>query len=160
MGGKQDAEGQSGQDIAVIDGDVRESGWHQLDLDEILKPLPKAQAAGPILLAAPGVGPEERRPQIRAKLASAEKRVPASAFVSIGYRRRAPVPGYPANRTLSRSANDNHTPVGDRRSIWRDLFFLVVLGATVAGAFWSGRLHGYQKVIVVPGPSSFYSVVT
>ena len=44
--------------------------------------------------------------------------------------------------------------------MWRDLFFLAALAATVAGAFWSGRVQGYQKVIVVPGPSSFYSVVT
>jgi hypothetical protein len=32
----------------------------------------------------------------------------------------------------------------------RDLFFLMILAATVAGAFWSGRVHGLQKVIVVP----------
>ncbi len=61
---------------------------------------------------------------------------------------------------LSRSANDNNAPTGDRRSVWRDLFFLMVLAATVAGAFWSGRVHGIQKVIVVPGPSTSSSVVT
>jgi hypothetical protein len=44
--------------------------------------------------------------------------------------------------------------------VWRDLFFLMILAATVAGAFWSGRVHGLQKVIVVPAPSSFDSVIT
>jgi hypothetical protein len=29
-----------------------------------------------------------------------------------------------------------------------------VLAATLAGAFWTGRVHGGQKVIVVPEPTS------
>jgi hypothetical protein len=58
-----------------------------------------------------------------------------------------------------RSANDN-VAAGESRSVWRDLFFLMILAATVAGAFWSGRVHGLQKVIVVPAPSSFHSVIT
>jgi hypothetical protein len=61
--------------------------------------------------------------------------------------------------TPGRSANDN-VAAGESRSVWRDLFFLMILAATVAGAFWSGRVHGLQKVIVVPAPSSFYSVIT
>jgi hypothetical protein len=61
-----------------------------------------------------------------------------------------------------RSANDNaaRTTASARKSVWREVFFLLVLILTVVGAFWSGKLHASYKVIVVPGPSSFYSVVT
>ena len=87
------------------------------------------------------------------------RKVPQAAFVSIGCVPGSPVLRIPSRRAGSRFANDN--VVGSpARSVWRDLFFLAILAATVFGAFWSGRVHGIQKVIVVPGPSSFHSVVT
>ena len=82
-------------------------------------------------------------------------RVPPAAFVIVG----RPVT---STSTVLPTANDN-TPVRDARvrSSWRDLFFLALLAITIAGAFWSGKLHATQeRVIVVPGPSSHRNVVT
>ena len=166
MGETREADGDLRQAVAVVDGGVREASWQQLDLDLVLAKLPRAPGTAPSVLTAPASGVVRSFPETGAVLAAALqrgvlKRVPASAFVSIGGRGRAPVPRYRArSRSPNRSANDNVAAPGHRRSVWRDLFFLAVLFATVVGAFWSGRMHGYQKVIVVPGPSSFYSQVT
>ncbi len=166
MGGTTEAERDPRQAVAVVDADVRESSWQQLDLDLMLASLPRAPGSAPAAMAASATGSVRSFPQTGVELASALKRqvlrrVPASALVSIAPRAAAPVPRSWARRGfLSRSANDNNAPTGDRRSVWRDLFFLMVLAATVAGAFWSGRVHGIQKVIVVPGPSTSSSVVT
>lgn len=165
MGGIQDAEKDGRQAVAVVDGEVRDSGWQQLDLDFMLSALPRAPGATPIVLTAPASGTVRSFPQTAAELATVLKRpllkrVPGHAFVSIGRRGNAPVPRFRARGVAARSANDNHALTGDKRSMWRDLFFLMVLAATVVGAFWSGRMQGYQKVIVVPGPSSFYNQVT
>ena len=166
MGGTKEAEKDLRQAIAVVDEDVRESSWQQLDLDLMLASLPRTPGAPLGILTAPALGSIRSFPQTGADLAGALKRpplkrVPASALVSIARRSVAPVPRYRARMSpVSRSANDNEAAASDRRSVWRDLFFLMVLAATVLGAFWSGRVHGLQKVIVVPGPSTFYSVVT
>jgi hypothetical protein len=112
--------------------------------------------------------PAIRRAPISAPGSSTETgpalaQVPASAFVSIGRASgQATISSaVPLRRIGSRGANDNYAALGTaKKSMWRDIFFLAVLVATVTVAFLSGRVHGYQKVIVVPGPSSFYSVVT
>jgi hypothetical protein len=166
MGGTQDAEWDGRKRVAVVDGQVRESGWQQLDLDIVLSTLPRAPGGGPIVLTAPVSGSVRTYPETGAELATVlrplpAKRVPAHAFVSIGRRGKGPLPRHRSrNAIVARSANDNDAKPGDTRSVVRDLIFLMILAATVAGAFWSGRMHGYQKVIVVPGPSSFHSQVT
>jgi hypothetical protein len=86
------------------------------------------------------------------------KHIPVSAFVSIGRSSNSPVARHRA-RGVRRFANDNHAKP-HQNSLWRDLFFLAILAATVFGAFWSGRVHGQQKVIVVPAPLSHNSVIT
>lgn len=166
MGRTQDSGEDDRQVVAVVDGEVLDSTWQQLDLNLVLSALPKAPGAAPRVLTAPASGSVRSFPQVAAELAplvrrEPPKRVPAQVFVSIGAGATAPVPRYRVRNGLAaRSANDNHVGSGEKRSMWRDLFFLVVLAATVVGAFWSGRMQGYQKVIVVPGPSSFYSQVT
>jgi hypothetical protein len=167
MGRTQDAEEDGREGVAVVDGEVRDTTWQQLDLDLMLAALPRAPGAPPRVLTAAASGSVRSFPQMAAELAPLvgreppPKRVPDRAFVSIGRRSTAPVPRHRAgNGILASSANDNQVRSGDKRSMWRDLFFLAILAATVVGAFWSGRMQGYQKVIVVPGPSSFYSQVT
>ncbi|NNM73313.1 hypothetical protein [Enterovirga aerilata] len=163
MAGTGDAD--SRRAVQVIDGEVRDESWHQLGLGPVLASLPKVPGSAPVVPAGPAAGAVRSLPgagegERVLRIPGAVRRVPVSAFVSIGRRASSPVPSHRAGRQVSgRSANDN-APAGERRSVWRDLFFLAVLFATVAGAFWSGRVHGLQKVIVVPGPSSFYSVVT
>ena len=150
--------------VAVVDRQVPETGWQQIDLARTLGGLPPSPPSG--RGAAPGsmtasvsasilAFPGATTALIGAFARAAFKKVPSTAFVSIGRTAGAPAP---KRRVKSRSANDNMS--AEQRSVWRDLFFLAILAATVAGAFWSGRVHGLQKVIVVPGPSSFYSVVT
>ena len=166
MGGTTEAERDLRRAVSVVDAEVRESSWQQLDLDLVLASLPRAPGLSSARLSAQASGSVRSFPQMGAELAGSLKqqvlkRVPASAIVSIARLGFGPVPRHRARMSLvSRSANDNEAAARDRRSVWRDLFFLMVLAATVAGAFWSGRVHGIQKVIVVPGPSSFYSVVT
>ncbi len=166
MGGTTEAERDLRRAVAVVDREVRESSWQQLDLDLMLASLPRAPRVSCARLSAPVSGSVRSFPQIGADLAGSLKqqvlkRVPASAIVPIARFGFAPVPRHRAWMSLlSRSANDNEVAARRGRSVWRDLFFLMVLAATVVGAFWSGRVHGVQKVIVVPGPSSFYSVVT
>ena len=166
MGGTREADRDIRQAVAVVDAEVRDNSWQQLDLDLMLASLPRAPGVSHGTLVAPVTGSVRSFPQAGAELAGALKRhllrrVPASAIVSIGARATAPVPRHRARLGFFvRSANDNKAPAGERRGVLRDIFFLMILAATVAGAFWSGRVHAIQKVIVVPGPSSFYSVVT
>jgi hypothetical protein len=143
MGGIEDAGGESRQGLALMDSDGREGGWQQLDLETLLAPSPRTSRADLVLIEVPKRG--------------LPRRVPGSAFVSIGSRRRGGIPVYPIRPLPRCFANDN---APDKRALWRDLVFLMILAATVAGAFWSGRMHGYQKVIVVPAPSSFHTIVT
>lgn len=91
-----------------------------------------------------------------------EDAVPLSAFASIG-RMAAPTSdpdAVPLGAAKARTANDNFFAPNARKSLWRELFFITLLAVTLAGVFWTGRMHPYQKVIVVPGPSSYRSVVT
>lgn len=69
-------------------------------------------------------------------------------------------PGLPLSRP-SETANDN-TAVGrgGARSVWREILFLGILAASLYGAFTAGRSNASHKVIVVPGPIGFYSLVT
>lgn len=163
MGGTKDAGGDARRAVSVVEGDLRESAWQRLDLPATLAALPVAPSSGPASLTASATGTVRTFRQTGSALLDVleggrAKSVPAGAFVSVGHRggtvrRRAAV-------SPPRSANDNRAAQPGRKGVWRDVFFLAVLAATVLGAFWSGRVHGLQKVIVVPGPSSFHSVVT
>ena len=173
-------ERESVTDFAVDEGAIPAQGWQPLDVGR----LPSFPAGEPGVIstgaawsAQPAVNtpaalvfslPAETRapmPGGRSLLETgpALAQVPGSAFVSIGRTsgQATTTLAVPLRRVGSRGANDNYAaPGGSTKTMWRDIFFLAVLVATVAVAFLSGRVHGYQKVIVVPGPSSFYSVVT
>ena len=151
-------DGESGTGRGLGAGSV----WHAVDLDRTIGRLPALSlvtGASPTLsltgmnlpaLSLPGAGGI-----LIAKAQPGTRRVPAGAFVSVGRGAKPTGPVRPVGRRGV--ANDN----GRGHSVWRDVFFLAILAATVAGAFWSGRVHGgVQRVIVVPGPSSFHSVVT
>lgn len=162
MGGTKDGASDARRAVSVVEGDLRETAWQRLDCLATLAALPSASRSGPASLTASATGTVRSFRQTGSALLDVlgpgkTKRVPPEAFVTVGMgsgvaRRRF-------TTRLPRSANDNAAPQR-KGGVWRDLFFLAVLAATVAGAFWSGRVHGLQKVIVVPGPSSFHSVVT
>ncbi|MBV9078737.1 MAG: hypothetical protein JO048_14815 [Methylobacteriaceae bacterium] len=83
--------------------------------------------------------------------------VPADAIVVL---RPAPSRGGLVPRVLARreaGANDN-APL--RRSLWRELFFLTLLAVTLYAFYYSGQMHAFQRVIVVPEPSQPRSVIT
>jgi hypothetical protein len=173
---------QGSADVAIVEESVSRQGWQPLDraLLSRLAPTGKTEGRRPtssgaawsvfpavntpsaLVLSLSGAGQASR---IGVPALAAPERswnpVPASAFVSIGRLSGRVLPGG-ARLLGSRGANDNFVAPAALagRSRWRDLFFLAVLAATVAGAFFSGRVHGFQRVIVVPSPSSFHSVVT
>lgn len=158
-GAVRDGEG-GGPPIQVLEGGVPVLGWQEVDLARTLQGLrgDKTFSLGsrPVsVTAATPVAPLTSSVAIANR--DGANRVPSTAFVSIGQGARSLVPRI--SRATAVVANDNRAGASTR-SVWRDLFFLAILAATVIGAFWSGRLHGFQKVIVVPGPSSFHSTVT
>ncbi|MDB5512650.1 MAG: hypothetical protein JWR08_2133 [Enterovirga sp.] len=162
----QDHPEDGSRQFAVIERDVPATGWQEIDLDRTLGRLPRPGAESTRSLAVSGSARVLSFPETPTHLVAVlnpvvARRVPQAAFVSIGRTSgagRASVPSA-ARRGPGRSANDN-VASSENRSVWRDLFFLAILAATVVGAFWSGRVHGLQKVIVVPESSSVRSVVT
>lgn len=162
--GQDDHRGRRG--IEILDREVPIGGWQHVDLPRMLDRL-RAEPAGHGLcstLSATASGGVVAFPAPSVSLVGSvapdiPRHVPKTAFVSVGRRAGSLVPQVAPGRSRSRFANDN-VAGAPARSVWRDLFFLAILAATVLGAFYSGRVHGIQKVIVVPGPSSFYSVVT
>lgn len=146
--------------VAVLDSDVPAGNWHVIDLGGPLGRLPRAVPSEP----ASGTGPWSVSTTILSSgslVAASGGGIPSDAFVRVRPTGRFTKRGTREIRSAGRVvANDNNATAAPARSVWRDVFFLAVLAATVAAAFWSGRVHGLQKVIVVPGPSSFYSAVT
>lgn len=47
-----------------------------------------------------------------------------------------------------------------KKSLWRELFFLGMLAATLWGAYHTGRMNAQQRVIVIPIPESRLSMIT
>jgi hypothetical protein len=100
--------------------------------------------------------------------AAAASGIPRGAFVTIGQRSPRQIRAAstvlipPSRRGAGHSANDNGSAnLGkSRSSVWRDLLFLLMLAASLIGAFYTGRTHSSERIIVVPGPSSHLSVVT
>lgn len=144
--------------VEVVEREIAASGWREVDLAPA-SGGGREPSSGPPFAASGSIVCLAGRSEAALGLLASPGRIPPDAFVSVGPAR----PGSTGPR-LSWSkvrpvgtANDN---VAGHRSVWRDVFFLTLLFATVAGAFWSGRVQGLQRVIVVPGPSSFHSVVT
>jgi hypothetical protein len=150
--------------LVVDEACISDRGWQAVDLARLQAVLHvdaaerrvTAMYGTALLPASPAASAAPRgqllpfRPRKRVVL------IPPASVVVIG---REPAPPRPACPV----ANDNASaPVvgGSVRSAWRDALLLVLLAATVAGAFYSGRLHAYQKVIVVPPPASASNAVT
>lgn len=137
-----------------------------MTLQPWIKPLvpigaERRRATGPAI-SAPAVFQEaERQLTVAAAPAIAKRpaRVPANALVPL---QRAMPPSRLAlapPRPID-SANDNAAKPASDRSVLREILFLGILVASLYGAFLAGRNSGVQRIIVVPGPTSFYSVVT
>ena len=48
-------------------------------------------------------------------------------------------------------ANDNKPLLSPKaRTVLREMLFLLLFGATLAGTYYVGRLHAFHNVIVVP----------
>lgn len=118
--------------------------------------VPALHRMAELALAAGGDAPIARR----------ALRVPASAFVPVSSRLlQAPVAPLMLNAPIpTATANDNQAPAAPQTSrvakALREALFLVILAATLYGAFYTGRQHAFQKVIVVPDAVSLSSVVT
>ncbi|WP_375458233.1 hypothetical protein [uncultured Enterovirga sp.] len=97
------------------------------------------------------------------KFGSRQVRVPLDAFVPIAPRMLPP----PSRAQLmlegpAEGANDNASPlpVPATRSLLREIIFLLIFAATLAGTYYIGRLTSAVTVISVPGPTSDHSRVT
>lgn len=99
------------------------------------------------------------------KVGSRPLRVPQDAFVPVAPNPFTALPGrkWPALAAPSPAtgANDNaEAAPSRRRTVLRELVFLLIFAATLAGTYYIGRMNAATNVIVVPGPSSHRSVVT
>jgi hypothetical protein len=153
--------------LTVDESRIQNRLWHTVDLDQLSARL-HGGAHGAVRISACLAGasaaaladrPAPRLPRATIPFTGTKrvKRVPASAFVTIG-RETAPAAVSPAP-----SANDNHVPRPSQarmRFALRDVLMLAALAASLAGAFYSGRLHAAQTVIVVPTASSPRNAVT
>lgn len=96
-------------------------------------------------------------------------RIPAGAFVSIASRALpAPAPvlklagpsAAPSTMAAAPGIGGSRLPTRETlRSVARTILFFLALIATIALAYWSGRMRGTENVIVVPGPSSDRSAI-
>lgn len=83
-------------------------------------------------------------------------RVPAEAIVALGAALSSePKKAAFAGPAVPRGANDNQAYLSGRaRMLLREVLFLVIFGATLAGTYYLGRLHAFHNVIVVPESSA------
>lgn len=96
-------------------------------------------------------------------------RIPAGAFVSIASRALpAPAPvlqlagpsAAPGASAAAPGIRASRLPARETvTSVARTILFFLALIATVALAYWTGRMRGTENVIVVPGPSSDRSAI-
>lgn len=163
--------------VTVVGDEVLRTAWVTVDLGQTFTPLHgQAQSSYGLALALPASStparPAQARQMVRGSASGGplepfrkrSPRVPPSSIVLVGRGRipRLPVLGPPA-RPISANDNpmpDRPVPAGKRRSLARQMFFLAILMATIAGAYLNGRQHGFQKVILVPEPLSLDSEIT
>ena len=154
--------------VPMVADDAPGTGWITLDLDRTFPAVAGTVPArfgvvqtgpwslrgigspwdipGAISVASPGRGGWARR----------VSRIPSTAIVPVGRRLLSPVVARSVPASL---ANDNPPPgpaaARARGSVARQMFFLAVLLATIAGAYLNGRQHGFRRVIMVPDPLSW-----
>jgi hypothetical protein len=77
-------------------------------------------------------------------------RIPADAIVGIGAK-ASPLRRAEDRKAKASVANDNQRRLSPKvRTFLREMLFLLLFGATLAGTYYVGRLHAFQNVIVVP----------
>jgi hypothetical protein len=148
--------------LTVDESRIHDRLWHAVDLDclgmRLLsgppRPAPISACLAGALLHQPTrrEAPDRAGALIPMVLRKRVKRVPDEAFVTIGRAAVEPV-----------TANDNQPPRPSPARIrfaLRDALMLAALAASLAGAFYSGRLHAAQNVIVVPTASTMRNVIT
>lgn len=88
-------------------------------------------------------------------------RIPADAIVALGAALSSASPrSAPASMSRVAAAvpaadiaNDNKAQIVRKRgALLREVMFLLLFGATLAGTYYLGRMHAFQKIIVVPEP--------
>lgn len=139
--------------------------WHSVDLAQLRSRIGAPPAEPTPVSALLGDTRSGPRPGDKVDVAAAcvvigrgRRRigVPVDRFVVIG--RDAGLPPRDAP-----SANDNapaaKAPRPMRVSV-REIVLLAMLAASLVGAFYSGRMHAAQNVIVVPAPSSPRNALT
>lgn len=143
--------------------------WLTLDLAGLpaakgtaLAVVPSAPVLAPVVpapaLPAVSAAQDNLKPAASVETAAAAQ-VPLDRIVVIGK-------GLPQGRTVGRRrvvpaiANDNKATVRKRPAVLRQAFFLAVFAASLAGAFYNGRVHAMQKVIVIPEPMDRRIVLT
>ena len=146
--------------LVVDESRIPDRLWHRVDLERLQGRLRSdGVAASPVSASLAGfdlgrtadrksAGGEEASVPIVARKRLV--RVPDSAFVVIG-------------RSVQASANDNQAPRPSSARIrfaLRDALMLAPLAASLAGAFYTGRQHATQNVIVVPVSSNSRNAVT
>lgn len=88
-------------------------------------------------------------------------RVPVDAIVKLGAalspppRKRRPLK--PVGASVKQAANDNSGL--NNMTILREIAFLLIFGATLAGTYFLGRAHASHTVISVPEPTRGNAVV-
>lgn len=149
--------------LTVDETRIQDRSWHIVDLGALRADLEHGTALRRPVRAALGAssawdsfGQAGSRAEAVAPMQVPRrlKRVPDAAFVTIGRTQSRP--------TLPTIANDNWARPSSKRIRFalRDAVMMVILAVTLAGAFYSGRLHAAQTVIVVPPPASERNVLT
>jgi hypothetical protein len=151
------------------EGAVTNGVWLTLDLAGLppakgtaLVAAPSAPALAPVVPAPalPAVNPAQDNLTLAASVETAAKQqVPLDRIVVIG-KGLPPGRSFGRRRVVPSIANDNKATARKRPAILRQAFFLAILAAALAGAFYNGQVHAMQKVIVIPEPMDRRVVLT
>lgn len=88
-------------------------------------------------------------------IARRARRVPSEAIVALGAALGTQKAEHRLDRRPGAVANDNSNRVDPKtRMLLREIVFLIIFGATLAGTYYLGRMHGFHNVIVVPDSKS------
>jgi hypothetical protein len=147
--------------VRIVESEIASETWQRVDLEATLKRIRDSigsrapahwRAAATTSACFPG---RERDliPQPTPPFGNGPgRRVPDSDIVVIG---RAACAREQAAKAGERTRGGRRV-----RRNWRNIFFLAVLAATLAGAYYSGRANAVQRVIVVPDVASRSHVIT
>jgi hypothetical protein len=153
------------------EGAVSNGGWLTLDLAGL--PLAKGKAlaaatSAPVLApvvpapALPAINPAQDNVKVETPVPvepSPAPQVPLDRIVVIG-KGLPPGHSFGRRRVVPAIANDNKAAARKGRTVLREVFFMAVLAAALAGAFYNGQVHAMQKVIVIPEPMDRRVVLT